>query len=406
MKQSIITVILAFSAISFSLSAQEHLKGYNVAHVFHQFPGHKVNAEGIRLFDALEPDVLRFPGGTIANKYHYYKPGYGWSKADQKRRENYIVEFVRLVRAMKTRPDVVFVMNLFEHFTGADEETLIRENMDALSYLLDNGMNVAAVELGNEFYLYQEIVGLPGQVTYNPEDFNEIDHTEENNGASEEKDAPRQENWLKRWLRMLTGSSNGGAKKAETKAPASEVPAQFALYERLCREYAKRIKDIDPSIKLGVPLGNLKNKKHTAWNNFVLDRFEYVDAYVCHFYGSFKQACGRDEACIRKSLNWYLNNQVIPRLERVAATGKECWVTEWNALKFGHYGDEGAWIRNSAIHQDYTRKFIELFDTYGVTLSNFHKISGPVEGAAYNAIDVDQGQCYPTAIYDVLMEHY
>jgi len=387
-------ILLLFTT---SVHAQ-HLKGYSVAHVFHPFPGHKINAEAIQLFDALEPDVLRFPGGTVANKYHFYKPGYGFSKSDMKRQQNYIHDFVRLVNDLESKPKVVFVMNLFEHYTGADEAELIGENMDALQFLLDKGMDVTAVELGNEFYLYPEIKSGSAKVTVNPELNNEIEAP----GTEEQK----KENLLMRWLRMLTGKFTGKSKQGQTQETKVENP-NFVYYEQLCKKYKNRIEDISPGMRLGVPLGNLNNKKHTEYNAYMLDHFEFIDAYVVHFYGSFNKNCAKtDEACIRKGLDWYLNKQLETRLQRVQKTGKETWVTEWNALKFGHYGDEGAWIRNSKIHQEYTRKFIELYDHYGVTISNFHKLAGPMNGAAYNAIDVDEGKCFTTPIYDVLMEQY
>ncbi|MCP4123156.1 MAG: hypothetical protein GY751_15490 [Bacteroidetes bacterium] len=394
MRLATLIILILFSVQTHA----EHLKGYSVAHVFHPFPGHKINAEAIRLFDALEPDVLRFPGGTVANKYHYYKPGYGFSKSDMKRQLNYIHDFVRLVNDLESKPKVVFVMNLFEHYTGADEAELIQENMDAFQFLLDKGMNVTAVELGNEFYLYPEIKSGSSKVTVNPELNNEI----ESPGTVEEK----KENFLMRWLRILTGKFTGKDNQDTPPKAISENP-NFVYYEQLCRKYKTRIHAISPDMRLGIPLGNLNNKKHTEYNDYMLRHFEFIDAYVCHFYGSFNKNCARtDEACIRKGLDWYMSKQLETRLKRVQETGKETWVTEWNALKFGHYGDEGSWIRNSEIHKEYTRKFIEMYDRYGVTISNFHKLAGPMTGAAYNAIDVDAGKCYTTPIYDVLLEQY
>lgn len=391
-----ITRFIAISLLLLSLAANgqsQHLKGYNTAHIFLQFPDRDINDEALELYDALSPDILRFPGGTLANKYRFWKGGYGFARMDLNREENYIESFVRLVRKLETEPKVVYVMNLFEHFTGADEQLLIQENMEALQFLLDRDIDVVAVELGNEFYLYNEIVGFPGQVTYNPEKNNEI------------REPGQKLPWYKAFWQWLTGSS--GVAPSEGSATDTKIPKKFALYERLVQDYSSRIRAIAPEIKLGVPLGNLANQKHKAYNNFILDRMTDVDAYVCHFYGSFNsKKCGKDEACIRQSLNWYVKHQLEDRLAKVRDTGKECWVTEWNALKFGHYGDQNAWIRNSQIHQDYTVRFIELFDQYDVTISTFHKISGPSEVAAYNAIDVDRGQCYPTAIYDVLKEHY
>ncbi|MCB0501955.1 MAG: hypothetical protein KDD32_13950, partial [Bacteroidetes bacterium] len=87
-------------------------------------------------------------------------------------------------------------------------------------------------------------------------------------------------------------------------------------------------------------------------------------------------------------------------------TKKEIWVTEWNSIKFGHWGDEQSWARNTSVHLEYIKKYIDIFDQYGVTISTFHKLAGPMENAAYNAIDVDNGKCYPTPVFDVLKKYY
>ncbi len=414
MRNFILTFLLGFITVA---SMAQMKNGYNIAHMFQPFPNHTINSEAIQLFDRLEPDIMRFPGGSIANKYHYYKPGYGWSKPDMKRKENYIVEFVRVMKAMKKQPDVIFVMNLFDHFKGANEANLIKENMDALKYLLDNGMNVIAVELGNEFYLYNEIIGLPG-ITHNPEanniDLIEIgqeDNTQnngnnnpkDNNGGNGNQANQNNESILIKWLRMLTGKGKSNSQFAAGKAVNNN---RLQKYLRLAKIYDTKINTQYPRIKTGAPIGNFKNKKHTEYNNFVLKNFGFVDAFVPHSYGSYNKNC-KDNKCVKEGLDWSIRAVVEPKLKYIRDnTNKEIWVTEWNALKFGHWGDEGAWLRNGEVHKEYTIKFIKLFEKYGVTISNFHKLTGPMTGSAYNAIDVDKGKCHPTPIYDVLVEHY
>jgi hypothetical protein len=403
MKKYYLLALLFLVALN-SIKAQTPLNGYNIAHAFQPFPNHKINAEAITLFDQLSPDVLRFPGGTIANKYHFSKPGYGWSSADMKRSENYIVDFVKLVKTLKKEPKVIYVYNMFDHFKGANEAELIKENFDALQYLINNGVNVVAVELGNEFYLYNEIIGTPGQTTFNPEDNNmeEI----ETGGAQKPNTAPKNENILIRWLRMLTGQK----KPTSTPNTGTTNNERLTKYARLAKIYHDKTKKINPNIKTGVPLGNFKNNKHTEYNEYILSpAFAFADAYVVHFYGAFDKNCKEgDLNCVRSGLDWTIKSTIEPRLKYLKEnTKKEIWVTEWNAIKFGHWGDESSWARNTSIHVEYTKKFIDLYNQYGVTISTFHKLVGPSEDAAYNAIDVtSSGKCITTPIFEVLKKHY
>lgn len=409
MKKSFLVVILTI--ITF-LSFGQHLKGYSIGHLFHPFPNYKINQEGIDLFDQLAPDVMRFPGGSIANKYHFNNVGYGWEKPSKNLTENFIVEYVRVIKAMKNPPKTVFVMNLLDHFKGANEADLIKENMDALQYLIDNGMDVIAVELGNEFYLYNEIVGIPG-ITVNPE-LNNIDDIENGDSNNNSSVTHPKESILIKWLRTLTGKPSGQNKSkqifgnAPTASSQSPNNANFVKFERLAKIYADKIHAVDPSIKTGIPLGNFQNQKHTEYNTFVLNHFDFVDAYVVHFYGSFNKNCKEgDLACVKKGMDWSINTLMIPRLKYIKEnTNKEIWVTEWNAIKFGHWGDEQSWARNTSVHLEYIKKYIDIFDQYGVTISTFHKLAGPMENAAYNAIDVDNGKCYPTPVFDVLKKYY
>lgn len=410
-------LILCFFGAIFSSEAQ-HLKGYSIGHLFHSFPNHKINQEGVDLFDSLSPDVLRFPGGTIANKYRFYKTGYGYSSIDKKRPENYIEEYIRLVKKMKTKPKTVFVMNLLDHYKGENEAALIKENMDALKHLIDNGMEVIAVELGNEFYLYSEIVGFPGVTTVNPE-LNNTHAIETGNENNQQTSNPKKkENILIRWLRNLTGKYSGNNKaksnaaqntSVQNKNANSDVDPRLIKFERLAKIYDEKIKALYPSIKTGVPVGNLINEKHNAYNNFVLANFPFVDAFVVHFYGSFNKNCKEgDIECVRRGLNWSLKKSTIPRLEYINNnTNKEIWVTEWNSIKFGHWGGENAWVRNTPIHNEYIKKYIDVFNQYGVTISNFHKLAGKANKASYNAIDVEpSGKCKTTTIYETLKKYY
>ena len=110
---------------------------------------------------ALQPKLLRFPGGAVGNFYHYGGKGYGFdfSEIDQyhdgkfpkrsrglenSRRKNnqqqdYIEDFIIL--AKKTNAKAVLVANLF-----VDNNDIIL----MIEKLMKNNIEVVGVELGSE----------------------------------------------------------------------------------------------------------------------------------------------------------------------------------------------------------------------------------------------------------------
>ena len=109
----------------------------------------------------LDHPIVRFPGGTVARSYHFYKTGYDGTQAGAT--ENYIVPFVKMFSPAAS-PGLVkisYVLNIDEHFkhlayTGSDE-ALINENLAGMTYLLDHGLSILLVELGNEYSLTPEL---------------------------------------------------------------------------------------------------------------------------------------------------------------------------------------------------------------------------------------------------------
>lgn len=104
--------------------------------------------------EALDPEVLRWPGGITAQYYHFNGTGYGYRSDEVRGTEyegnaekvqelleiNYIEVFMEMARGRK----VIFVANLL-HGT-------VVENLQAIRYLREGGAEVIGVELGNEFY--------------------------------------------------------------------------------------------------------------------------------------------------------------------------------------------------------------------------------------------------------------
>lgn len=141
----------------------------------------------------LEPLLLRFPGGTIANYYHLGEldqdgcgtdnTGYGvilnevsfllgntigqQLNRDQEVDRNHIFNFIDMVKALETelnRPvEVIYVLNLLSHFKGAGRgdaldsnltryQNIMAENLAGIQLFKDHGVEVNAVECGNELY--------------------------------------------------------------------------------------------------------------------------------------------------------------------------------------------------------------------------------------------------------------
>ncbi len=132
----------------------------------------------------INPAVLRWPGGMLANFYHASGNGYGLKKneiagiylqyaqqleaqgvfATQLRlNHSYQQDFLRL--AQKLNSKVLITANIL---TGTPEELL-----DQLNFFTDNNIEVAGVELGDEMYLniYRAIFPYPGSYISKAETF-------------------------------------------------------------------------------------------------------------------------------------------------------------------------------------------------------------------------------------------
>ena len=119
-----------------------------------RFQNVSLHTDCSEVVDALDPEVLRWPGGITANFYHFNGNGYGFVSSEVKGTEyagnaervqelldiNYIEIFLQVAIGRK----VIFVANLLH---GS-----VDENLKAINYLKDGGVDVIGVELGNEFY--------------------------------------------------------------------------------------------------------------------------------------------------------------------------------------------------------------------------------------------------------------
>ena len=124
------------------------------------FSVHFDETQYLLLLCGLAPDVLRYPGGTLANYAHVNgnEAGYGlrpdeitnapgsihqsmeWQKGERKS----AIHEIALVAASLNKP-VLWVANIY---TGTPEETV-----QSLGLLIERNVHMAGVEIGNEMYL-------------------------------------------------------------------------------------------------------------------------------------------------------------------------------------------------------------------------------------------------------------
>ncbi|MCO5249631.1 MAG: hypothetical protein M9887_11870 [Chitinophagales bacterium] len=353
--RKILSLFILLSLFVLQVSAIP-LRGFNTNAFLYNFPGQEFTDAYRDTLNRLQPDILRFPGGTIANKYHFKKSGYGQESAfDKKTSQNYIVEFVRLVKSMEKPPKVLFVINMFEHFhkpTMSDWD-LVVENLSALLYLKKQGVDIVGVELGNEFYIYPVIRGwdikLPKEMR-------------------QKLDTQTGDNW---W------------------------PINYKKYNRLAKLYQTAIKKIDPNILTGIPMGSSMNKNHKKWNAFAL-KMNFSDAYIQHWYGQLGDAKTEQEALTNF-------NKFFDRVEKnivdLKSTGKQIWITEWNGIDFGFDNNRNMHWKQTPLHSQLNEKVQNLFDKLDVKISIYHRLSSGKEGDSYNLLNVDRGQIFPNATY-------
>jgi hypothetical protein len=120
------------------------------------------------IMQQIAPKVLRFPGGTIGNYYHPTGLGYGLRpeetgpklseivKAQPQFKQNAIYHFADVCKMAGSK--VMFVANML---TGTVDEMLF-----CLKFFKERNIEIAGVELGNEFYFREYRETFPDVETY------------------------------------------------------------------------------------------------------------------------------------------------------------------------------------------------------------------------------------------------
>jgi len=282
----------------------------------------------------LKPIVLRFPGGTVANQYHWQLSGFkreemmdADSKKErernirnleklQERRKGVLSfdEFMTLCNKLNIRP--ILVVNLF---TGTPSESAAW-----VKQVKEKGYKVFGWELGNELYL------------------------------------PSYRNKIK----------------------------NFSEYINVARKHAQAMKAVDPKVRLAV-VGHpgafdLLDAKRVAssdrWNE-TLGKENFFDAYTAHMYVKVNDFFG-EKPDINDNLKTGLFEVTDAMFDRAVKTygnafkGKELWVTEWNLMFF-----DSKEMADTLLHAMYCGDFfISMVNTDIITNSDYHVLAGPWNG--------------------------
>ena len=289
---------------------------------------------------AINPQVLRFPGGAVGNFYHFGKSGYGFdfneidkyhngkfpkrsrglenSRKKNKHHHDYIDDFITLAR--KTKAKAVLVANPFVE----DDNDIIF----MIQKLYKNNIEVVGVELGSE--LSNRSYFLKG---YTIED--------------------------------------------------------YMLFAQRCSE---NIKKQFPKIKTAVvaaPLGKREGHRHNIWNSR-LSVMNFYDAIIIHSYAKVIQGKAIDGQMVSEDIEGenkieefeiyknraldYLKTEYDSEVqEYVSIYNKPIWVTEWNLQMSKTTGNT---LLQSLFVAQYLLEVFSNPNLSSIELTTYHNLGG------------------------------
>lgn len=222
------------------------------------------DASFINLVGEMNPDVVRYPGGTQAN-YWDWREGRFLENTDKNWGNKEILKIPQFLNALPSRTKIVYVVNLARPTpsTGisvtADEATLksdatlnlkIADMIAALDEFVAQGKEPYAVEVGNEFY------------------FGNIE-----SGIFEIKEIGGQ--FYSGW-----DEANNQPYVSADKKDATDITAAF--YLKQCKTVVAQIKAAYPNIKFALVTtkGGNGNSARERWNNTIYDQLENNPEYA------------------------------------------------------------------------------------------------------------------------------
>ena len=288
---------------------------------------------------AIQPKLLRFPGGAVGNFYHYGGKGYGFnfseidqyhdgklpkrarglenSRIKKNQQQDYIEDFIIL--AKRTNAKAVLVANLF-----IDNDDILL----MIKKLIENNIEVFGVELGSEL-------------------------------------------------------SN---RSYFTKGYTID---EYVIAAKRCSD---KIKAKHPNLKTAIvaaPLVNKKNHRHSVWND-KLAKLNFYDAIIIHSYAKVTKGNDRygqmiseeNEGGNKKEAFEIYKNRAIDYLvnkypkEVNAYEGifnKPIWVTEWNLQISKTTGNT---LLQSLFVSQYFLELLSNPDLSVIELTTYHNLGG------------------------------
>ena len=320
---------------------------------------------------ALQPKLLRFPGGAVGNFYHYGEKGYGFdffeidqyhdgkfpkrsrgldkSRNKKNQQQDYIEDFI--VLAKKTNAKAVLVANLF-----IDNDDILL----MIKKLTENNIEVVGIELGSEL-------------------------------------------------------SN---RSYFTKGYTID---EYIIAAKKCSE---KIKNKYPYLKTAIvvaPLGKRKGHRHNIWNE-KLAKLNFYDAIIIHSYAKVTKGEDRYGQMISeenegknkseafdtykdRAIDYLLNK--YPKEVKVyeGIFHKPIWVTEWNLQMSKTTGNT---LLQSLFVAHYLIELISNPNLSAIELTTYHNLGGRDFSASVfrsNKEEIEiQSTYYPMAMVGKIFE--
>lgn len=327
-----------------------NLFGFNTAYLYQDM---LIENQGVlqKIAD-LQPSLLRFPGGTVANYYHPEGAGFGFRddemafkekmreiKQKQKKR-TYDAQNDAIKICRSTNAKIIYVANIL---TGTPEEAI-----KVLDKFKRNHVEVVGVELGNELYF---------------------------------------------------------------KEYRKEIP-DVEAYIAKCKPFANMLREKFPTVKIGVLSpkykdGNKKDQNTLFYNdwNQKLSQETFYDAVISHYYVDSKscQTGKTKEDVFNCSLSTFnIEDRTLLSNIRQHLKGwynnKEIWLTEYNINKPHEYF--GNTMTQTFLLGEYL--FGMASNAKGVmpyTIGTVHQLASEV--APFSMIYLKNGQAETTVSYDL-----
>jgi len=320
---------------------------------------------------AIQPKLLRFPGGAVGNFYHYGGKGYGFnfseidryhdgklpkrarglekSRNKKNQQQDYIEDFI--VLAKKTNAKAILVANLF--IENDDILLMIKK-------LIENNIEVVGIELGSEL-------------------------------------------------------SN---RSYFTKGYTID---EYIIAAKKC---SAKIKNKYPYLKTAIvvaPLGKRKGHRHNIWNE-KLAKLNFYDAIIIHSYAKVTKGEDRYGQMIseenegknkREAFDTYKDRAIdylvnkYPKEVKVyeGIFHKPIWVTEWNLQMSKTTGNT---LLQSLFVAHYLLELISNSDLSAIELTTYHNLGGRDFSASVfrsNKEEIEiQSTYYPMAMVGKIFE--